>query len=84
MGISGVLEHWSVRERLGEISMPTLCIGAEFDSMDPKHMEWMSSQVQKGRYLYCANAGHLSHYDNPEVYMAGFIQFLKDVDSGKF
>ena len=41
------------------IAVPTLVIGAEHDSMDPKHMEWMSQQLPKGEYLHCPNGSHM-------------------------
>lgn len=83
-GISGKLEKWDVKDRLAEITVPTLTIGATHDTMDPKHMEWMSKQVKKGRYLHCPNGSHLSMWDDQETWMNGVIQFIKDVDEGKF
>jgi proline iminopeptidase len=47
-------------------------------------MKWMSTQVKKGRYLYCPNGSHLSMWDDQEHYFSGLIQFIKDVDGGKF
>jgi len=83
-GISGVLETWDVSARLPEISVPTLVIGAEHDTMDPGHMEWMTTQVQNGRYLYCPDGSHLSQYDDRETYFGGVIEFIQDVDNGTF
>lgn len=64
--------------------MPTLVIGARHDTMDPKHMEWMSKQVQHGRYLYCKNGSHLCMYDDQKTYFDGLIRFIRDVEAGKF
>ena len=47
-------------------------------------MEWMSKEVQNGRFLLCPNGSHLSQYDDPATYFTGVIKFLKDVDSGEF
>jgi proline iminopeptidase len=52
--------------------------------MDPKHMEWMATQVQKGRYLHCPEGGHLAMYDDQETYFTGLIKFIRDVDQGLF
>lgn len=54
-GIGGRLANWNVKDRLKEIRVPTLTVGARFDTMDPEHMKWMSTQVQNGSYLYCPN-----------------------------
>ncbi|MEO5563699.1 MAG: proline-specific peptidase family protein [Chitinophagaceae bacterium] len=81
-GVSGRLTNWDISDRLKEIKVPTLTIGAKFDTMDPKHMEWMSTQVQKGKYLYCPNGSHLSLWDDQEVFMEGVIKFIREVNQG--
>lgn len=83
-GVSGKLVNWDVKARLPEIKTPTLVVGGEFDTMDPAHMKWMSTQVQQGRYLYCPTGSHLSMYDDQKDYFPGLIQFIKDVDAGTF
>lgn len=83
-GISGRLANWDIKSRLKEISIPTLMIGAKYDTMDPKAMEEQSKLVQKGRYLYCPNGSHLAMWDDQQVFMNGVIKFIKDVDEGKF
>ena len=85
-GITGnaTLKDWDVKERLKEIKVPTLVIGAKYDTMDPAHMEWMSKEVQHGRYLHCPNGSHLSQYDDQKTYFNGVIQFIDDVDKKTF
>ena len=76
MGLSGKLTNWDVSKELKNISVPTLVIGAKYDTMDPEYMKWMASQFQKGTYLYCANGSHMSLYDDQQTYMKGLIDFL--------
>ena len=83
-GISGKLLNWDVSKQLPELRIPTLTIGGTHDTMDPEHMKWMSTQVQKGRFLLCEKGSHMSMYDDQQTYMKGLISFLKDVDGGKF
>ncbi|MCL4148627.1 UNVERIFIED_CONTAM: hypothetical protein GTU68_013927 [Idotea baltica] len=80
----GILKDWTVWDRLPELTVPTLTIGAKYDTMKPEEMEEMSKLVKKGRYLYCPNGSHLSQWDDQEVYMAGTIEFIHDVQSGAF
>jgi len=40
--------------------------------------------VKKGRYLFCPNGSHFDMYDDQSTYMTGVIQFISDVDSGRF
>lgn len=83
-GIAGRLANWDVKNRLIEIKVPTLMVGAKHDTMDPKAMEEQSKLVQKGRYLYCPNGSHLAMWDDQKVFMEGVIQFINDVDAGTF
>ncbi len=85
-GITGdaTLKDWDIKDRLKELTVPTLVIGAQYDTMDPKHMEWMAGEVAHGRYLHCPNGSHLSQYDDQQNYFAGVIDFINDVDEDNF
>ena len=78
------LKDWDLTGRLGEINVPSLSIGGQYDTMDPKHMEWIAEQIPNGRYLHCPNGSHMAMYDDQEVYFEGIIKFMKDVDEGSF
>ena len=82
-GIAGNLANWDRKAQLKNITVPTLTIGAKHDTMDPNHMQWMSTQVQNGSYLYCPNGSHMAMWDDQQTYMTGLIKFLKGVDEGK-
>jgi proline iminopeptidase len=47
-------------------------------------MQWMAAQMPHARYLYCPNGSHLAIYDDQQVYMKGLVDFLHDVDAGRF
>lgn len=83
-GISGRLAKWDIKARLKEIAVPTLMIGAKYDTMDPKAMEEQSKLVKHGRYLYCPNGSHLSMWDDQKLFMAGVVDFINDVHSNTF
>ena len=82
-GISGKLTTWDRKADLPKIEVPTLTIGATYDTMDPKHMQWMSTQVQNGSFLLCKNGSHLSMYDDQKTYMKGLIRFIKGINEGQ-
>jgi proline iminopeptidase len=82
LGASGKLVNWDRTASLSEIQVPTLVIGAEHDTMDPKHMKWMASAFPNGRYLYCPNGSHLAMYDDQVTYFEGLIEFIRDMDVG--
>ena len=78
-----VLKNWDRKANLKEIAVPTLSIGGEFDTMDPKAMEALAKAVQHGQYLYCPKGSHMSMYDDQQTYFKGLIKFLKETDSKK-
>jgi proline iminopeptidase len=82
-GISGRLENWDRKSDLKNIVVPTLVIGARYDTMDPEHMKWMATEVQNGSYLYCPEGSHMCMYDDQDTYLKGLISFLKGVNQGK-
>lgn len=85
-GVAGdaKIKNWDIRHQLSEISVPVLTIGGAYDTMDPKHMEWISTEVRNGRYVHCPDGSHMSMYDDQETFFNGLIKFIKDVDSGGF
>ncbi|HEX8269123.1 MAG TPA: proline iminopeptidase-family hydrolase [Flavobacterium sp.] len=76
-GISGKLTTWDRSKDLYKITVPALMIGAKYDTMDPKYMEWMATQVRNGTYLHCPNGSHMSLYDDQKTYMNGLTNFIK-------
>ena len=78
-GIKGdaTLKHWDIKDKLKNIKTPTLTIGAQYDTMDPEHMEWISNEVQNGQYLHCPNGSHLCQFDDQKVFFKGLIDFLQ-------
>ncbi len=73
------LSRWDRVADLRRIEVPTLVIGARYDTMDPKHMEMMAGLLPHGRYLYCPEGSHLALYDDQVTYFAGLIEFLRDL-----
>jgi proline iminopeptidase len=74
------LEKWDRTADLAAIKVPTLVVGARYDTMDPEHMRWMAGQFPLGRFLYCPEGSHLALYDDQQVWFKGLIAFLRDTD----
>ncbi|HEX5012423.1 MAG TPA: proline iminopeptidase-family hydrolase [Planctomycetota bacterium] len=83
LGASGRLADWERTDDLARITVPTLVIGARYDTMDPEDMEMMAGRLPHGRFLYCANGSHLCLYDDQATYMGGVIDFLHDLEAGR-
>ena len=84
LGASGKLVNWDRTADLAKITVPTLTIGARYDTMDPASLEKMASLVKKGRYLNCPNGSHLAMYDDQKTYFDGLVRFITDVDGDRF
>lgn len=82
-GASGRLEKWDRKADLPKLAMPTLVIGGTYDTMDPAHMKWVSTQVKHGSFLLCPNGSHMSMWDDQKTYCEGLIRFLKETDAGR-
>ncbi len=80
-GISGTLATWDRSADLSRITVPTLVIGAEHDTMDPRYMEWMARELPKGEYLYCPDGSHMAMWDDPETYHQGVERFIRRVSA---
>jgi proline iminopeptidase len=78
LGISAnaKLARWDRSGDLGSIEVPTLVIGARYDTMDPAHLEMMAGRFPAGSYLYCPKGSHLSMYDDQQTYFTGLVDFL--------
>ena len=62
-----LLENWDRTKDLDKIRVPTLVIGAQYDTMDPKHMERVAEALPLGKYVYCQNGSHMSIYDDQQT-----------------
>lgn len=79
LGASGALVEWDRFDDLRDINVPTLVIGAEFDTMDPVYMQAMARQLPHGRYLHCPEGAHMAMWDDADHYIPGVLAFLQDV-----
>ncbi len=82
-GIAGRLTNWERKADLPKLEIPILTVGAKYDTMDPEHMRWMSTQVKNGKFLYCPQGSHLSMWDDQQVFMRGVINFIHEVDNAQ-
>jgi proline iminopeptidase len=76
MSAEATLATWDRVGDLHRIGVPTLVIGARYDTMDPAHMEMMAGLLPRGRYLHCPEGSHLAMYDDQQTYFTGLIDFL--------
>lgn len=84
LGASGVLASWDRSADLHQITVPTLVIGGQHDTMDPEHLQWMGDTLPHGRCHICAHGSHMAMYDDQDDYFEALIRFVSDVEHGKW
>jgi proline iminopeptidase len=81
LGASGLLVDWDRTADLAKVTVPTLVIGAKYDTMDPAWMRMMAGKFPRGDYLQLENGSHMAMYDDQQAYFAGLLQWLHKVDA---
>jgi proline iminopeptidase len=77
--VTGNLKDWDRWERLHEIKVKTLTMGATWDEMDPEDMRKMASLMPKATCAICPNGSHLDMWDDQEAYYNHLLAFLRSV-----
>ena len=77
--VTGNLKDWDRWDRLHEIKVKTLTMGATWDEMDPADMRKMASLMPNATCAICPNGSHLDMWDDQAVYYEHLIGFLKSV-----
>jgi proline iminopeptidase len=82
-GIAGKLENWERKDVMKNITVPVLCIGAKYDTMDPAHMQWISKEVKNGTFLLCEKGSHMCFYDDQDAYFPGLTSWIVKINNEK-
>jgi proline iminopeptidase len=77
--VTGNLKDWERWDRLHEIRVKTLAIGAQYDEMDPADMKKIAALVPQGTYAHCPNGSHLCMWDDQEIYFGHLLKFLRGI-----
>jgi proline iminopeptidase len=77
--VTGNLKDWERWERLHEIRVKALTIGAQYDEMDPEDMKRMAALMPNASYAFCPNGSHLCMWDDQKVYFDHLLNFLDAV-----
>lgn len=78
--ITGSMGSWDVRDRLGDIDVPTLLLGAVHDSMNPDTIRSMAERIPAATAHICPEGSHFSMWDDADDYFAALEEFLRSLD----
>jgi len=77
--VTGNLRDWERWDRLHEIRIKTLTIGAAYDEMDPDDMKKMAALMPQGTNANCPNGSHCCMWDDQKVYFDHLLNFLRAI-----
>lgn len=70
---------FDLRDKLGEIDVPTLAVVGEHDQMTPpEYHETLAAEIPDCRYREVLGAAHLAMLEEPEGFNAAIREFLDD------
>ncbi|VVN63638.1 3-oxoadipate enol-lactonase 2 [Pseudomonas fluorescens] len=72
---------WGVQERLSRIACPTLVISADHDYTPVAHKENYVKLLPDARLVVIEDSRHATPLDQPEVFNATLLDFLKTVET---
>jgi proline iminopeptidase len=77
--VTGNLKDWERWDRLHEIKVKTLTIGARYDEMDPEDMKKMATLIPNATAAICPNGSHMCMWDDQAFYFSHLLEFLNTV-----
>ena len=69
----GKLTEWDFRDRLAQITLPTLLTVGEFDTMPLDAVRRMHKTLKNSRMVVTPDGGHCHHIDNPKAFFLLYI-----------
>jgi proline iminopeptidase len=77
--VTGTFKDWDRWDRLHEIKVKTLTLGARYDTMDPEDLKKMATLMPNATSAICPNGSHLAMWDDQAVYFEHLLKFLQSV-----
>lgn len=74
--VTGAMRYWDRWKDLPDIQVKTLCIGAQYDTMNPEEMREMARLIPNADCCICPQGGHFCYWDDAEHYFEGLNHFL--------
>ncbi|SFC16428.1 Pimeloyl-ACP methyl ester carboxylesterase [Alkalibacterium subtropicum] len=72
---------YDVKDRLSELDMPTLIVGAQYDFVTPFYQqEYLNDHIKDSELIYVPKSGHAIMYEKPRLFVSilkGFVSEMK-------
>ena len=76
--VTGALRGWDVRDRLGEIDVPTLVIRGRYDMSTGKIAATLVNGIRDAREVVLENSSHTPVLEETEAYLAAIDAFMRE------
>ena len=78
---TGTLRDWDVRDRLGEIDVPTLVTAGRHDEATPLLAETIARGLSSSELVIFEQSAHMAHVEEPERFLEVLEAFLGRVEA---
>ena len=77
--VTGTFKDWERWDDLHRITVKTLVLGAEHDTMDPEDIRKMAKLMPNATAAVCPEGSHLAMWDDQAAYFRHLLEFLRSV-----
>jgi proline-specific peptidase len=80
---TGTLKEWDIRDRLGEIRLPTLVTGGRYDEATPPVVETDHRGIGGSELVIFEQSSHVAHLEEEDEYLRVLNDFMCRVEEGQ-
>ena len=81
--VTGTLKEWDVRDRLGEIHLPTLVTSGRYDAATPAIAQTVHRGIAGSEWVIFEHSSHAAHLEEEEEYRRVVEDFMRRVEGGQ-
>jgi proline-specific peptidase len=81
--VTGTLKEWDIRDRLGEIQLPTLVTSGRYDGATPAIAETVHRGIAGSEWVIFEHSSHMAHLEEDEEYRRVVEDFMRRVETGR-
>jgi proline-specific peptidase len=78
--VIGHLKNWDIRDRLGDIHLPSLLTSGRYDELTPMQAEIIHQAIPGNEWVIFEESSHLPHAEEAEKYLEVLDAFLTKVE----
>jgi proline-specific peptidase len=77
---TGTLKEWDIRDRLGEIQLPTLVTSGRYDEATPAIAETVHRGIAGSEWVIFEQSSHMAHLEEEDEYRRVVEDFMRRVE----